>query len=91
MLTRGLGIFVRGGAQKLVGSCVPKWIVGKSLCTVGDGVDKFPMQHNYAPKNHFRDFTCTHNAAGCGATEKGAALAAPCMLLPFVMLSSLSN
>merc|ERR1712166_1294169 len=57
MMRRGLGIFLRGGgAQRLGGFCVPKMVVGRSLCTAGDEVDKFPMQHNNAPANHFRDF-----------------------------------
>ena len=56
MLRRGLGIFLRGGgALRSNGFYVPKMVVGRSLCTAGDGVDKFPMQHNRAPDNHFRD------------------------------------
>merc|ERR1711935_449853 len=56
MMRRGLGIFLRGGgAQRLGGLFVPIRTAGRSLCTAGDGVDKFPMQHTNVPANHYRD------------------------------------
>ena len=58
MLRRGLGSLLRGsGAQRLGGFCVPNMVAGRSLCTAGDGVDKFPMQHNIALPNHFQELT----------------------------------
>ena len=35
---------------------MPKWTVGRSLCTSTAGVTKFPMQHNNVPAFHFREF-----------------------------------
>ena len=54
-MRRGLGFFLRGGGPRSGGFCVPKTIVGRSLCTSSAGVTKFPMQHNNAPAFHFRD------------------------------------
>ena len=52
-MLRGL-VFLRG-AQRASGLCATKWTVGRSLCTSGAGVTKFPMQHTKVPANHFRD------------------------------------
>ena len=54
MMMRGLNIL--RGAQRLGRSCTIR-TVGRSLCTAGDGVDKFPMQHNNAPPMHFQKLT----------------------------------
>merc|ERR1711865_1138287 len=52
VMLRGL-VILRGALG--FGRLCPIRTVGRSLCTAGDGVDKFPMQHNRVPKNHFRD------------------------------------
>ena len=43
------------GALRCGGLFVPTRNISRSLCTGSTGVAKFPMQHNNAPANHFRD------------------------------------
>ena len=49
------GLVILRGAPRISGSCITRSTGGRSLCTSGDEVTKFPMQHNNAPANHFRD------------------------------------
>ena len=49
------GVVILRGALRISGTCITRSTGGRSLCTSGDGVTKFPMQHNNAPANHFRD------------------------------------
>ena len=50
------GLVILRGALRISGSCITTSTSGRSLCTSGDGVTKFPMQHNNVPNNHFREF-----------------------------------
>merc|ERR1711935_159017 len=78
MMRRGLGIFLRGGgAQRLGGLFVPIRTAGRSLCTAGDGVDKFPMQHSNAPANHYRELPPLRAALLEFGTEHGTANTMP--------------
>ena len=75
MMVRGLNIL--RGAQRLGGLFVPIRTAGRSLCTAGDGVDKFPMQHNRAPDNHFRDLPTLEAALLEFVAEHGTANTMP--------------
>ena len=84
MLRRGLGSLLRGGALRSSGFCVPKMVVGRSLCTAGDGVDKFPMQHNRALPNHFQDLTTLEAALLEFGAEHGTGNTMPTKALLFI-------
>ena len=67
------GLDILRGAQRLGRLFVPIRTAGRSLCTAGDGVDKFPMQHNRALPNHFRELTTLEAALLKFRAEHGIA------------------
>ena len=78
MLRRGLGSLLRGGGVlRSSGFYVPRTIVGRSLSTAGDGVDKFPMQHSNAPAKHYRHWPTLQAAVLEFGAEHGTANTMP--------------
>ena len=76
---RGLNIL--RGAQRLGRLFVPIRTAGRSLCTVSDEVDKFPMQHNRALPNHFQELTTLEAALLEFGAEHGTPNAMPTQAL----------
>ena len=72
---RGLNIL--RDAQRLGGLFAPIRTAGRSLCTSSDGVDKFPMQHNIAPANHFQELSTLEAALLEFVAEHGTANTMP--------------